>query len=261
MTYLELVNNVLIRLRENTISAEEFDAGQDPYIRYIGSAVNDAKDRVEDAWQWGALRDTDYLPLFADQGSQYTLPNSDDNDYIIKQIAVYANTTNGTDPDDFKADTTRNFLRWTNVARTSQFFSNPSSVVKSRPNEFAVTGVAREPQFSASDSGDIVITLIPPPTGTTLIPDYWMQVDRVHHQASLVDSSDNLFVPSLPVFTLATALASRERGEVGGTPVSELFTISDRHLGDAIAQDSALYANELDWYADTNLHNTNVRFA
>jgi hypothetical protein len=48
---------------------------------------------------------------------------------------------------------------------------------------------------------------------------------------------------------------------VGGTPTSELFPIADRHLADAIADDSALYANELDWWANTNESKTNVRFA
>ena len=87
-------------------------------------------------------------------------------------------------------------------------------------------------------------------------------VDRVSHQQTLANASDRLLVPSLPVYTLATALASRERGEVGGTPTSELFAIADRHLSDAIAQDSSLYPDELDWYsAGGDWVNTNVKNA
>lgn len=257
MTYLQLINNVLTRLREDTISQEEFGANDDPYIRFIASAVNDAKDRVEDSWQWGALRGTDYVPLFADIGSQFALPNSADNHYIIKRIAVFPNTS----PTNFQAATQRNFLRWTNVDRVRGFFQNPGSVQKGRPSEFAVTGVASEPQFLEDEVGNIVITVLTPPSGTSVVPDYWLEIDRVNHQDSLVAGTDNLLVPSLPVYTLATALASRERGEVGGTPTSELFSIADRHLGDSIAQDSALYANELDWFANTDEFNTNVRFA
>ena len=78
---------------------------------------------------------------------------------------------------------------------------------------------------------------------------YALTVDRVSHQAALVAPDDVLLVPSLPVYTLATALASRERGEVGGTPTSELFAIADRHLSDAVAQDTSLYPTEMDWYS------------
>ena len=257
MTFLQLINNVLIRLRENTITEEDLVANKDPYIRFLGSAVNDAKDRVEDAWQWGALRNTDRIPLFADQGGQYSLPNSADTHYIIKRIAVYQNTS----PTDPVSTSSRNFLRWTNVDRVKGFFSNPTGIQQNRPSEFAVTGVAREPQFAAADVGKIVITLITTPSGTTTVPDYWLEIDNVRHPEILTDSSDILLVPSLPVYTLAAALASRERGEVGGTPINELLSIADSFLSDAIAIDSALYANELDFWADTDLHNTNVRFA
>jgi hypothetical protein len=61
MTYLELINSVLVRLREDTITASQVNS--DPYYRSIGAWVNDAKDRVEDAWQWTALRGTDVVPL------------------------------------------------------------------------------------------------------------------------------------------------------------------------------------------------------
>ena len=251
MTYLQLINNVLTRLREEEI--EESQIGSNPYLRFIGTAINDAKDRVEDAWQWGALRGTDLIPLFGEVSPQFSLPDSSDNHYIIKRIAVYPNNSDGTNPAEDYQPTQRSFLRWTNVDRARQFYQNPQAVAPARPSEFAVTGEDAD--------GNILITLISRPTGTPTVPEYWLEVDRVKHQEPLVAASDRLIVPSLPVYTLATALASRERGEVGGTPTSELFPIADRHLGDAIAQDSALYANELDWWANDNEFNTNVRFA
>ena len=44
-TYLDLVNNVLIRLRETTVSS----VGDTPYSSLIGVLVNDAKREIEDA--------------------------------------------------------------------------------------------------------------------------------------------------------------------------------------------------------------------
>ena len=57
MTYLELVNEVLVRLRESTVAT----VGQTAYSRLIGLYVNDAKRQVEDAWDWEALSVT--LPV------------------------------------------------------------------------------------------------------------------------------------------------------------------------------------------------------
>jgi len=104
------------------------------------------------------------------------------------------------------------------------------------------------------------LTDIPPgvPTIGTVANGY--EVDFSRKQDRLVNATDVLKVPPLPVFTLATALASRERGETGGTATSELFAIADRYLSDAIAYDTALYANEMDWFVEEpRWVRTNVR--
>jgi hypothetical protein len=54
MTYLELVNNVLKRLRERTVNA----VSESAYSELIGVLVNDAKSEIENAWNWSALRNT-----------------------------------------------------------------------------------------------------------------------------------------------------------------------------------------------------------
>ena len=54
MTYLNLVNNVLRRLREDEVSS----VTDNTYSKMVGDFVNDAKKMVEDAWDWSALRTT-----------------------------------------------------------------------------------------------------------------------------------------------------------------------------------------------------------
>jgi len=54
MTYLDIVNNILRRLRERSIST----VNETSYSALIGVLVNDAKEKVENAWQWSALRST-----------------------------------------------------------------------------------------------------------------------------------------------------------------------------------------------------------
>jgi hypothetical protein len=54
MTYLNLVNNVLRRLREDEVSSVQ----DNTYSKMVGDFVNDAKKFVESAWDWSALRTT-----------------------------------------------------------------------------------------------------------------------------------------------------------------------------------------------------------
>ena len=54
MTYLNIVNNVLRRMREEEVSSIQ----ENTYAKMVGDFVNDAKRTVEDAWDWSALRTT-----------------------------------------------------------------------------------------------------------------------------------------------------------------------------------------------------------
>jgi hypothetical protein len=54
MTYLQLINNVLIRLRETQVSTNN----ETTYSTLIGLFVNDAKRQIEDAFSWNVLGQT-----------------------------------------------------------------------------------------------------------------------------------------------------------------------------------------------------------
>ena len=54
MTYLQLINDVLIRLREAQVSS----SSQTTYSTLIGRFVNDAKRQIEDAYSWNVLGQT-----------------------------------------------------------------------------------------------------------------------------------------------------------------------------------------------------------
>ena len=51
MTYLEIVNSIMGRLREPTVSTVALTA----YSQLIGKFVNDAKRQIEDSFDWNAL--------------------------------------------------------------------------------------------------------------------------------------------------------------------------------------------------------------
>jgi hypothetical protein len=50
-TYLELVNDILVRMREPEVSTVQ----ENTLSKLIGKLVNDAKRQVEDAYKWSAL--------------------------------------------------------------------------------------------------------------------------------------------------------------------------------------------------------------
>ena len=242
MTYLQLINNVLVRLRENTIT--ETQVNSNPYYASIGAHVNDAKDRVQDAWEWSQLRASRDVTAFA-TNPVVTLTGTTNNQFQINSILVQDEKT---------------YLRNTSIPwLKDKYRTRPVAEPTGQPIYYAITGAQLTPQTAINAgpnvSNDLEMTVYP-------IPDknYILSVEGVYHQEALVNANDYLLVPSLPVYTLATALASRERGEVGGTPTSELFAIADRHLSDAIAIDSSRFENEMDWYsAGQQWHNTNVR--
>lgn len=54
LTYLQVVNRVLARLRENAVATYT----ETTYSTLIGALVNQVKSEIEDAYYWNALRDT-----------------------------------------------------------------------------------------------------------------------------------------------------------------------------------------------------------
>ena len=86
MTYLQLVNSVLRRLRENEVTTVD----QNSYSKLVGELVNDAKRIVEDAWDWSTLRDTLTVDTVADTFS-YALSGTN---YQSKTLDVINDTSN-----------------------------------------------------------------------------------------------------------------------------------------------------------------------
>jgi hypothetical protein len=213
MTYLNLVNSVLRRLRENEVSTVSFDT----YSKLIGDIVNDAKDLVESAWDWSALRTTLAINTVADT-SNYSLTGSADK---VKELNVINDTSNLV------------MQYQTNNWFDEQYYINTPAT--GAPNYYTYGGV--------DTNGDQTIDVYPKPDAV-----YALRVDVVKRNAVLSADTDTLDVPETPVIQLAVALATRERGETGGTSTAEYFQIANRYLGDAIAHDAGRHPEELIFY-------------
>lgn len=212
MTYLELVNNILKRLRERTVST----VNETSYSSLIGVLVNDAKEEIENSWNWSALRTT--LSATTEAGVFNYELNGTQNRFKILDVVN---------------DTGNFFMQYRTAAEFNNWFLNQSAPSGS-PRYYSFNGI--------SDDGDTLVDLYP-------IPDqaYDLRFNVVMPQAELTNDSDTLLIPSKAVQMLAYAKAVEERGEDGGASANTAYTTAARVLNDAIAFDSAKHPEEVIW--------------
>jgi hypothetical protein len=214
MTYLELINSVLDRLREARVESVSLD----PYVRSIGAHVNDAKRLVEQAWDWSVFRAT-VDATTEDGDSSIELAESDNPDFTIKQVW---NTSN------LNAPVRERTLGWARLT------IDPLA----SPQEGTVSNWW--PESVSKTTGLRTVGIYPYSEGAQTL-----RFDVSYSQDALTDADTRLWVPSHPVVLLAAANAARERGEVGGANVAEWFTAARVALADAIAYDSAHHTEDL----------------
>ena len=214
MTYLDLVNNVLRRMREEEVSS----VSESTYSKMAGDFVNDAKKLVEAAWDWSALRTTLTITTSADIFN-YVLVGSQNR---IKALDVINDTSNF-------------FMEY----QPSSWFDDKYL------NETPATGVPQYYTYNGIDSqGDSQIDVYPKPDGV-----YTLRFNCVLRNEDLAADTDQLLIPHMPVVHMAIALLARERGETGGTSTPEYFALADKYLSDAIALDAQKHPDETIWYA------------
>jgi len=217
MTYLQLVNSVLRRLREDEVTTAVGSTASG-YTKLIGDFVNDAKRIVEDSWDWSSLRNTFTINTVANTFS-----------YNINGTGTASKTL------DVINDTSNFFMRQATSSYMNSVFLN-SEPPKGAPNYYAWNG------FNAD--GYLTVDVFPIPDGV-----YTLRFNMVDRTAPFTADATVLGVPSAPVIQYAVALASRERGETGGTSAQELYALADATLADAIAMDAARFPSETVWTA------------
>jgi len=213
MTYLDLVNNVLRRMREEEVSS----VVSTTYSKMVGDFVNDAKKMVEAAWDWSALRTTLTITT-TDDVFNYVLTGSQNR---VKALNVLNDTTNVV-------------MEY----RPSSWFDDKyllEDPVSGSPTYYTYNGI--------NSSGDSQIDIYPKPDGV-----YTIRFNCILRNEDLSADVDTLVIPAMPVIHLAVALLARERGETGGTSAPEYFGIADKYLSDAIALDAQKHPDETIWY-------------
>jgi len=209
MTYLELVNDVLTRLRETNVST----VSETSYSALVGKFVNDAKRQIEDSYTWNVLNQTITVTTAANTSS-YSLTGAGQKFRMNDAI----NTTSVITLDNIAvADMNRKLN-----------FGTPSQGI---PSEFCFNGV--------DGSGDTKIDLFPVPSGV-----FTLLFDLTIPQANLSADGTSVKVLDYLVAQSAYARCLIERGEDGGTASSEAYALFRGMLSDAIAMESTRYPED-----------------
>ena len=209
MTYLQLVNKVLVRLREKTVTSVDANV----YSALIGQFVNDAKQLVEDAWDWSALRTTLTVTTSANVFN-YNLTGSGNRATIL----------------DVVNDTTNFFLTYKDAHWFNKIYLTTDYPVGS-PYYYTFNGI--------DDNGDTAVDIYPKPDGV-----YSLRFNVVLRTPELEADTDVVSIPTNPIVHLALAMALREKGETGGQSAAEAYNYGQIALSDAIALDAAKHPEE-----------------
>lgn len=213
-SFLELVNDVLIRLREPSVGS----INENALSAVVGKFVNDAKRQVEDAYNWNSLTET-LTAVTSPNVFNYGLVGSGAR---FKVIDVYNQTS---------------LIQMEGASTSymnSQFITAGTTPMVGSPFYYNFNGI--------TTLGDTQVDIFP-------IPDkaYTLFFNLIVPQDALVNSSDQMLVVKEPVILLAYARSLVERGEDGGLSSSEAYALYKNSLSDAISLESSRYVEEECW--------------
>ena len=214
MTYLQLINNVLIRLRETQVSTNS----ETDYSSLIGLFVNDAKRQIEDAFSWNVLGTT--VTITTTPGTYvYSMTGAGQKFQVLDALNTTANVG----------------LRNISFVEMNRF-QNLVPAISGIPEYYSFDGV--------DASGDTKVVLYARPDNVYNIP-FALTVA----QAPLTDDNTSVLVPDVLVVQNAYARALVERGEDGGLSSSEAYQLYRSMLADYIALESTRYPENQEFVA------------
>ncbi len=225
MTYREVINEVLIRLRETPIASDWSGSINDSstvsdYNKVIGALVNDAKRSIESYHDWQILRETVNITTVADT-KNYSLSSGQE----FKILDVINNATGN------------------ELLQVSRAYLN---------RERYPTASTGEPHYygfnGADSSNNLKVDLSPTPNKAETI-----SFDIVKYQDALTNASTVVKIPTKPLILGAFARALSERGEDGGTQSSLAAQEAGAAISQAIMMDAGNTQFESDWFMG-NIH-------
>jgi len=222
MTYRELINEVLIRLREDTILTDwsgniNNSTTVTEYQKVVGAMINDSKRTIENFHDWLVLRET-----------------------------VNISTVNGTKNYNLSSGQELKIIDSINNATGTQLTQVSRSYLNKQKYPTDPTGEPLYYGFNGADSSNnLKIDLSPVPITAETI-----SFDIVKAQGELTAATTVIKVPQKPVVLGAWARAISERGEDGGTQTTIVAEEAMQALKQAIMLDSGNTQYETQWYVE-----------
>jgi hypothetical protein len=205
-TYLSLVNDVLVRIREPQVTS----VNENTMSALIGKFVNDAKREAADAYDWDAFNTAVTVPTVANQYVGYSITGAGVRCKIMDVI-----------------NTSRQYVLSPMDHATLDIeaygTANPQ---KTTPFYYIFGGV--------DSNGDAMVKFWPIPDAV-----YNIRFSMVVPEDDMVDDGDTTKLPKEPIVLGAVARALVERGEDGGLTSSEAYALAKKSLGDLIALELA----------------------
>ena len=201
-TFLSLVNDVLVRLREPQVNA----VTDTSLSTLIGKFVNDAKREVADAYDWDAFNTAITITTTASQYTGYSLTGAGTRFRVINVLDI----------------TDYGSLLPSTVNEIEKRVFSTASPQNADPSEYAFKGV--------DSNGDSQVMLWPIPVKTSSL-----RFSLVVPETDMTADSDTTKLAKEPIVLGALARALVERGEDGGLSSSECYALAKKALADVIA--------------------------
>jgi hypothetical protein len=205
-TYLDLVNDVLVRMREPEVTT----VAENTVSALVGKYINDAKRQVSDAYDWDAFN----TPITVNTIANTTGP------YSITGAGVRFKTMDVINTTSFYE------LSPLSHANYDSFYYTTPTPTKGLPMYYSIKGV--------DTNGDIKVNFWPVPDAV-----YAIRFSLIVPEADFTTDSSTTLLAKEPIVLGAFARALVERGEDGGLSSSEAYALYKSCMSDLIALELA----------------------
>lgn len=214
LTFLQIINRVLKRLREDSVAANDTTT----YSTMIGTLVNAVKSDIEDAFYWNALRDT-YSVSAVPGTTGYGLTGAGAHAVII---------------DGWNTTVPLQLRKSTNADFNAKFFG-VTTVQTGQVEQYLAAGV--------DANYDLKVDIWPSPSATNAL-----KFNVYVPQADLAADATVPLVPQNLLIEETIARALAERGDEGAAqPMpGEKFIRADL-LASAVSREAGYDDTEMDW--------------
>ena len=205
-TYLDLVNDVLVRMREPQVST----VSENTVSALVGKYINDAKRQVSDAYDWDAFNTPITVSTIANTTGPYSLTGAG----VRYKTMDVINTTSFYE------------MQPLSHANYDSFYYTTPTPTKGLPMYYSIKGV--------DTNGDIKVNFWPVPDAV-----YSIRFSLIVPEADFTTDASTTLLAKEPIVLGAFARALVERGEDGGLSSSEAYALYKSCMSDLIALELA----------------------